>query len=175
LNDEKLRLQVSDTTKLMDNHAYQPQQYEKSLNRGRTRYRKRSVIPAQNPNGNTNLWWQTTGADEMKLRRDQAVELRLNQLAELRKNKDPLAHKKLRRGVVLADEVGIGKTDTCALYRLMVSPTTKVASLDVQRGGICMRATLLSSDYPPSVFYTMSHYYYLRINPTNNIPENERP
>jgi hypothetical protein len=63
LNDEQLRLQVKDIIELMDNHAYQPKDYKAALNSGRVASRKHPFIPGQNPNGNNNLWWQTTGFD----------------------------------------------------------------------------------------------------------------
>ncbi|OSS51882.1 hypothetical protein B5807_04039 [Epicoccum nigrum] len=122
-NDEHLRLNVEQTTELMDNYAYQPRDYRKALIYARIASRQNPVIPGQNPIGNKNLWWQTTGAVELCERRDRNVQKRLKQLINLRKkgaqHAEQRSYKEVMTGAVLADKVGIGKTDTCAAFRLI--------------------------------------------------------
>jgi hypothetical protein len=126
INNVDMRVQIDDTTKLMDNHGYQPREYRKALEYARVASRKRPVIPGQNSEGNFNLWWQMTGSYESNRRRDENEGKAVRQRRVCILKKLPFAEHAaftgVATGVVIADEVGVGKSDTCAASVLMVSP-----------------------------------------------------
>ncbi|OSS43855.1 hypothetical protein B5807_11599 [Epicoccum nigrum] len=123
INNADMRMQIDDTTRLMDNHGYQPRDYRKALQYARVASRKRPIIPGQNPDGNFNLWWQMTGAYESNHRRDYNSAKMLRQRQKFIESGHPFPDQAAFRGVstgaVIADEVGIRKSDTCSASVLM--------------------------------------------------------
>jgi hypothetical protein len=145
-NDLNSRAIVKDTSKLMDNEAYQPSNYQHALNVCKVQRRKNPRVPGQRKNGHCNLWWQTTAAAEMYERRTKATRQRLSNLLNLVAEDDPNAEARSRsnveHGVILGDEVGIGKSNTVALYR-------KLVRLSSIRGGNPERTTRCPLSNPP--------------------------
>ncbi|CBX99413.1 predicted protein [Plenodomus lingam JN3] len=139
INDPSLRLNVETAVRLMDNAAYQPKDYEKALNVCQIAHRKNPRIPGQNPNGHSMLWWQTTGAAEGVRRREAADALRASQLMKLIEANDPNAlaksEKGVPQGIIYADEVGIGKTDTYAAQCLIQINRRKLDLLTMMQAG----------------------------------------
>lgn len=127
INDPALRMSVDEACSLMDNSAYQPKGYKKYLNLTMTPRRKSPRVVGQAPESYANMWWQTNGAGNLYERRTRAMQKRLYNLEKSQKNGDSgseMEDKSLQgveMGAILADEVGIGKTNTVCLYRKVVS------------------------------------------------------
>lgn len=128
-NDPNTHATLDDVAALMDNNAFQPSDYRAALNMARIKSRLNPRIPGQSYKVKPNLFWQVTGAAHILQQRRAASKKRLNQLAQLLEQEHPYAVEASRddldHDIILADEVGIGKTDTAAAYRLIVSVRTQ--------------------------------------------------
>lgn len=127
INAPSLRMTVDDACILMDNNAYQPKGYQKFLNITKTPRRKEPRVIGQSPTSFPNMWWQTNGAGDLFNRRIANIKKRVSQIEAALKAGDslPTAVEKstagVQMGAIVGDEVGIGKTNTVALYRKVVS------------------------------------------------------
>lgn len=125
VNDESLRLNADQASRMMNNKAFQPRDYKSALNNLKVARRKRPILPGQNINDHPDTWWQITAASNMYDRRIRNLEKRLSQLKQnLEKkvvNAKAASLTEVECGCILADVVGIGKTRTAGLQRLAVS------------------------------------------------------
>ena len=127
INNPNLRVTVDGACDLMDNISYQPRGYQHYLNITMTPRRKSPRLIGQAPNSYCNMWWQTTAGGELFTRYKRAMEKRISNVKKAMDRGEPLedarakALEEVEMGAILADEVGIGKTNTAALYRKVVS------------------------------------------------------
>lgn len=56
INNTNMRMQIDNTTQLIDNYSYQLRDYRKALQYARVASRKQLIIPGQNLDRNFNLW-----------------------------------------------------------------------------------------------------------------------
>jgi hypothetical protein len=129
-SDEKFRLQADETANIMESHAKHPADLRKAENILHVDNRLHNKLPGQGPDSFTNLWWQMTGAAELVTRRRRAEKTKEENFRNACKNNHPspddVAFSEVDTGVILADEVGIGKTITWCISKLAVriSPGT---------------------------------------------------